>query len=148
MRGNGKTILEEEINLNKRKLKFDDYGISGKRFKELSGFCEQYPDWKKELAYLTDAVKSPQADSIGTFGGDTSDTTANLAIRRQSLSEKCKLIENTAIQASEELAEYIIKNVCFELPLRYLICVEGMPCSERAFYDKRRYFFYLLDKNK
>lgn len=148
MRGNGKTILEEEINLNKRKLKLDDYGISGKRFKELSGFCEQYPDWKKELSYMTDAVKSPQINGIGSFGGDTSDTTANLAIRRQGLSEKCKLIESTAIQASEELAAYIIKNVCFELPLRYLICAEGMPCSERAFYDKRRYFFYLLDKKK
>lgn len=134
--------------MNKRKLKLDEYGISGKRFKELSGFCEQYPDWKKELAYLTDAVKSPQADGIGSFGGNVSDTTANLAIRRNNLSEKCKLIENTAMQASEELSEYIIKNVCFELPLRYLICAEGMPCSERAFYDKRRYFFYLLDKKK
>lgn len=134
--------------MNKRKLKLDKYGISGKRFKELSGFCEQYPEWKKELECLTDAVKSPQADGIGSFSGDTSDTTANLAIRRQQLSEKCELVERVALQASEELAGYIIKNVCFELPLRYLICVEGMPCSERAFYDKRRYFFYLLDRNK
>lgn len=132
--------------MNKRKLKLDKYGISGKRFKELSGFCEQYPDWKKELAYITDAVKSPQTDVIGSFGREASDSTANLAIRRQQLSSKCELIEETARQASEELAEYIIKNVCFELPLRYLICVERMPCSERAFYDKRRYFFYLLDK--
>ena len=138
----------EEIGLNKRKLKLDKYGISRKRFKELSGFCEQYPDWKRELAFMTNTVKSPQIDGIGSFGGDASDPTSELAIRRQQLTKKCELIENIAEQASGELARYIIKNVCFELPLRYLICVEGMPCSERAFYDKRRYFFYLLDKNK
>lgn len=134
--------------MDKRKLKLDKYGISGKRYKELSGFCEQYPDWKKELNYMNDALKSPQIDGIGTFSGDTSDSTANLAIRRKSLSDKCSLIERTAKQANEELARYIIQSVCYELPLRYLICVENMPCSRAAFYDARRYFFYLLDKNK
>lgn len=134
--------------MDKRKLKLDKYGISGKRFKELSGFCEQYPDWKKELSFMTDAVKSPLIDGIGSFGGDTSDSTGNLAIRRHEISRKCDLIERTAKQANKELAKYIIQSVCYELPLRYLICVEDMPCSRAAFYDARRYFFYLLDQNK
>lgn len=134
--------------MDKRKLKLDKYGISGKRFKELSGFCEQYPDWKKELSFMTDAVKSPAFDGIGSFGGETSDTTGNLAIRRHDISKKCDLIEKTARQANSELARYIIQSVCYELPLRYLICVENMPCSRAAFYDARRYFFYLLDQNK
>ena len=32
--------------MNKRDLKLDKYGISPKRYKELCGFCEQYPEWK------------------------------------------------------------------------------------------------------
>lgn len=134
--------------MDKRKLKLDKYGISGKRFKELSGFCEQYPDWKKELDSMNDAIKSPRIDGIGAFGGETSDSTANIAVRRHILSEKCSLIEKTAEQADPDLAKYIIDSVCYELPLRYLMCVENMPCSRSAFYDTRRYFFYLLDKNK
>ena len=134
--------------MDKRKLKLDKYGISGKRFKELSGFCEQYPDWKHQLANMKDAVKSPSFDGMGVFSGNTSDTTGELAVKRMALAEKVELIENTAQQASEELASYIIKSVCYEVPLKYLIAVDGMPCSRSAFYDARRYFFYLLDKNK
>lgn len=134
--------------MDKRKLKLDNYGISGKRFKELSGFCEQYPDWKRKLNSMTDAVKSPQIDGIGSFSGETSDSTGNLAIKRMELAKKCDLIEKTARQANDQLAKYIIQSVCYELPLRYLICAEEMPCSRAAFYDSRRYFFYLLDKNK
>jgi hypothetical protein len=134
--------------MDKRKLKLDKYGISGKRFKELSGFCEQYPEWKKQLNHMTDAVKSPVIDGIGAFSGNTSDSTGNLAIKRLELGKKCDLIENTARQANEDLAKYIIQSVCYELPLRYLLCVEDMPCSRAAFYDTRRYFFYLLDQNK
>lgn len=134
--------------MDRRRLKLDKYGISGKRFKELSGFCEQYPEWRKELDSMKDAVKSPVVDGIGSFGGNASDSTGNLAIRRQVLGKKCELIERTARQANRELAMFIIKSVCYELPLRYLICVEEMPCGRAAFYDARRYFFYLLDKNK
>ena len=35
--------------MNKRNLVLDKYGISGKRYKELCGFCEQYPEWLSEL---------------------------------------------------------------------------------------------------
>ena len=46
--------------MNKRKLKFDDLEISGKRYKELCGFCEQYPEWKSQL-YEFMALKAVQS---------------------------------------------------------------------------------------
>ena len=85
--------------MNKRQLNLEKYGISGKRYKELCGFCEQYPEWKNQLKFSNDS-------------------------------------------------QYIIKSVCYEVPVTYLIACEGMPIGKSAFYEMRRYFFYLLDKNK
>lgn len=133
--------------MNKRKLNLEKYGISGKRYKELCGFCEQYPEWIMELNHAKDTVRSLEITDM-PICHNNSDATGNLAIRRTELEKKCKLIEKTALQAGEELSQYIIKSVCYELPVNYLIACEGMPLSKSAFYEMRRYFFYLLDINK
>lgn len=133
--------------MNKRQLNLVKYGISGKRYKELCGFCEQYPEWKVELQHNNDTVKGIEVSDMPTCSKNI-DVTANLAIRRSELQKKCQLIEKTAAQADSYLAKYIIDSVCYEVPVTYLIAVNGMPVSKAAFYDARRYFFYLLDQNK
>lgn len=134
--------------MDKRKLKLDNYGISSKRYKELCGFCEQYPEWKAKLENDTNTMKSKViTDMPITFGGK-SDPTSDLAINRALLQKKCDLIEDVARKASNDLWTYIIDSVCYEFPLSYLQTIKNMPCSRAAFYDVRRYFFYLLDKYK
>lgn len=133
--------------MNKRQLKLENYGISGKRYKELCGFCEQYPEWIGELKYTRDTVKSLEITDM-PISHTNADATGNLAIKRTELEKKCELIQKTAVQAGKELSEYIIKSVCYEVPVNYLIACEGMPLSKSAFYEMRRYFFYLLDQNK
>ena len=96
-----------------------------------------------------DTVKSKSIDGMPTsFIGGNTDQTGDLAIRRAELREKCELIEKTAIQASNELYQFIIKSVCYDEPMWYLRDILGMGCESNAFYDARRYFFFLLDKNK
>lgn len=133
--------------MNKRNLNLEKYGISGKRYKELCGFCEQYPEWKKQLKYSNDTVKSIEITDM-PITHNNSDTTGNLAMKRYELEKKCALIEDTARQTSDDLSQYIIKSVCYEVPVTYLIACEEMPISKSAFYEMRRYFFYLLDQNK
>lgn len=133
--------------MNKRNLNLEKYGISGKRYKELCGFCEQYPEWINELKNKNDTVKSVEITDMPIYHSN-SDSTGNLAIRRVELQKKRELIEQTAIQASADLSQYIIKSVCYEVPVTYLISCEEMPISKSAFYELRRYFFYLLDQNK
>lgn len=133
--------------MNKRQLNLEKYGISGKRYKELCGFCEQYPEWKNHLKYSNDTVKSIEITDM-PITHNNSDATGNLAMKRYELEEKCALIEDTARQTSEDLSQYIIKSVCYEVPVTYLIACEEMPVSKSAFYEMRRYFFYLLDQNK
>jgi hypothetical protein len=133
---------------NRRDLKLDDYGISRKRYKELCGFCEQYPEWIDELQYKTDILKSKTITDMPLPPSRVGNQQEDLAIRRIELQKKCEVIEQTAIEADADLYKYIIKNVCYEKPIYYLINTMGMPCSERSFRDKKRYFFYLLAKNK
>ena len=134
--------------MNKRNLVLDKYGISGKRYKELCGFCEQYPEWLFELKHKTNTVGSPEITDMPIPPRSNASKTEQLAVRRAELEKKCELIEETAKEASPDLYKFIIKSVCYEVPYTYLETVEEMPCSRSAFYDMRRYFFYLLDQNK
>lgn len=134
--------------MDKRKLVLDKYGISSKRYKELCGFCEQYPDWKKLLIHKTDTLKSKEITDMPVAFGGKSDQTSDLAIKRAVIQEKCDLIERVAREAGDDLYPYIIQSVCYNESLSYLMTMMKMPCSRSAFYDRRRYFFFLLDKYK
>lgn len=135
--------------MNKRSSSLQKYGISGKRYKELCGFCEQYPEWKEELSSIGISIKSQNMDGMPYSNtNSTSDTTADLAIKRVLLENKISLIENTAKEASPDLWEYIIKSACYEQPFWYLRDIAKVPISERSFYDRRRYFFHLLSKRR
>ena len=135
--------------MNKRALRLEKYGISKYRYGELKNFCLQYPEWIDELNYKKDTLKSKNIDGMPIPQNiGISDQTGHLAIRRAELREKCDLIEQTALQASSDLYQYIIKSVCYDEPMWYLRDILGMGCESNAFYDARRYFFYLLDKKK
>ena len=136
--------------MNKRKLKFDDFGITSKRYKELCGFCEQYPDWKKELdnhAYIS-AVRYDNEPKPSNH--DNSDTTAKHALKMLKWRRNVELIEKCAKWADKDIWEYIIRSACYEDSYEYLNSMQNLHMSRSAFYEKRRYFFYLLDieKNK
>lgn len=133
--------------MNKRNLNLEKYGISGKRYKELCGFCEQYPEWKNQLKFRNDTVKSIEITDM-PITHNNADVTGNLAIKRTDLEAKCRLVEETAVQAGGDLGQYIIKSVCYEVPVTYLIACEELPLGKSAFYEMRRHFFFLLDQNK
>lgn len=136
--------VEEMRNWN---LELKKYDIGKHRYKELKNFCLQYPAWKDELKYKTDALKSPNLDKMPR-GGGISDSTGDLATRRAELQSKCKMIEHTAEEAAgKELAEYIIENATHEdKGYYYLKTITGMPAGQGLFYNARRRFFEKLDK--
>lgn len=135
--------------MKKRTLTLQKYGISPKRYKELCGFCEQYPEWKEELMRLEPSPKSQKVDGMPySQTNSTSDETSELAIKRAAINKKIKLIEDTAIEASPEMWEYIIKSACYEQPFWYLRDISKIPMSQASFLDRRRYFFYLLSQKR
>lgn len=136
--------------MNKRKL--DKYEISSKRYKELCAFCEQYPEWKEKLKndVFIQAVKYD--DDPKPSNHDNSDTTAKHALRMLKMKRNCELIENTAKQAAgkddSDLWKYIVKSACYEVTYRYMKAYDEIPIERSAFFEYKRYFFYLLDKAK
>lgn len=140
--------------MNKRKLKFDDFGITNKRYKELCGFCEQYPDWKKELDHHAYIRAVQYGDEPKPSNHSNSDTTAEQAIRLLRWQKNVDMIERCAKLAdptdNKDIWQFIIRSACYEDSYEYLKGMRSLWMSRSAFYEKRRYFFYLLDieKNK
>lgn len=131
--------------MNKRDLSLDKYGINKKRYRELKAFCEQYPMWKDEIKSHSfvqgiDYAKGPEPKNK-----NLSDRTGNDAIRLHRYTKNCNLVEKVAKEADSEFWECLIKAVCYEVPITYLIAMGNFPLEKTAFYERRRYFFYLLD---
>lgn len=57
--------------------------------------------------------------------------------------EKVNIIEDAAREADEEICEYIIRSVVYDIPFHKLE-LEGIPCGSEKFYNARRKFYYLL----
>lgn len=134
--------------MNKRELRLDKYGISNKRYKELCGFCEQYPEWKQFLENKNGEPGSPKITDMPKAPLHNSDTVGDLAVRRVELEKKCKIVEDTAKKADPEYWKQLIEAVCYEVSVTYLQQNRSYYMSKSAFYERRRYFFYLLDKEK
>lgn len=133
---------------NIRPLNKDKYNISKHKFLELYHFCMQYQEWKAELQALTDTVKAI-GYSEGIKGSSTKSATEELALKRAELSRKCKLIEQTAIEADAELYQYIIEGVTEEFAsYKYLREIKKIPCGKNMYYDRRKKFFWILSRKK
>lgn len=139
---------------NKRDLKLDDYGISGNRYRELKSFCLQYQEWRDELQYNTNTVKSKEITDmhISHSGGSPLE---NLVNRRIELEEKCTMVEQTLTKAirdifigdMEELYPRMLKAITNdEINYAYLDEVMNIPCGRNTYWKIRRYFFFLLSR--
>lgn len=133
---------------NVRPLNQSKYGISKNRFWELYYWCLQYWEWKDELKYKTNTVGSMEITDMPT-SRNSGDDTQQLAMRRVMLEQNCQLIEQTAIEADPDIYQYILKAVTGEdVTYRYLKMIMEIPCSHNTYYDRRRKFYWLLDKRK
>ncbi|GLB33071.1 hypothetical protein LAD12857_49940 [Lacrimispora amygdalina] len=133
---------------NVRPLNHSKYGISKNRFWELYYWCLQYGEWKDELKYKTDTVGAMEITDMPT-SRNTGDATQQLAIRRTMLEQNCRLIEQTAIEADPDIYQYLLKAVTEEdVTFRYLKLIMEIPCGKDMYYDRRRKFYWLLDKRR
>lgn len=121
------------------------YNISKYRFLELKNHCMQYQEWRRELATLTDTVKAIEYGKEGQGSPPQGSATEQLAIKRVELEQKCKTIEQTAIETDAELYQWILEGVTSDYATyRYLRDAKGMPCGDQKYYRTRRKFYWLL----
>lgn len=134
------TTIRPEISEKNR------YWIGKHRYYELKHFCLQYPEWKKIYISLDGLpTKSPIRQHIKGVGSRLSSTEI-YAEARVYYSERMRMIENAAQEASAELGKYLLKAVTEGISYEHLRAQESIPCGKDIFYTAYRRFFWLLDK--
>lgn len=129
--------------MTRKDISLKKYDISSAKYRELKYFCLQYEEWKSIINSDASAIKAVTLSDMPS-AHNPSDMTSAIAIKRAEVRAKCELIEQTAIEADNEIYKYIIKNVTQGVLYEYM----PVPCGRRQFYSARRKFFYLLSKKR
>lgn len=121
------------------------YKLASEEYKLAVHWCRCYKVWVKELETPPDTSKAIvyDKDKVQTSGGF--DSTAELAIRREELAKKVRLIKDVARMTTPDLWPWLIKGVTEDYTAEQLI-QQGMPCSRNLYYLKKHQFYYLLAK--
>lgn len=131
---------------NVRTLNKDKYNISNYRFRELYYFCLQYEEWKKALQELRDTLKGVQYSAVPS-SGEPGNPTMKSALKCAELTYKCGLVETAAKMADSELYEFILYAVTNEdISFNTLKIQKNIPCERDRYYDRRRKFYFILDR--
>lgn len=127
--------------------KKNKYWISKHRFYEICHHCFQYPEWQDEYKVLSKgSLRSTILDGMPRGLGN-GDSTAAAAFRLVELKRKIDTVERVAKEADEQLWKYILKAVTTEgVTYNYLHMVMGMACGKDMYYDRRRKFYWLMNK--
>lgn len=121
------------------------YHIDWRDLKYAQAYSQKYPKWLAQYNDLKAAVGAINYDKEGG-SRKISDTTADNATKRMIIREKMMKVEQCAFEAGGDLAEYILKSVIDEHVTFEDMKAIGMPCESRCFYEKRRKYYYLLNK--
>lgn len=125
--------------------KKNKYYVEKHRYYELKHFCLQYPIWKQEYldldGYTDRSIESFKSNNI-------SNHTATHAEKRLLYFDRMRLVEQAALSADGELADYILKAVTEGRSYNYLKSRLEIPCGKDLYYDRYRRFFWLLDKTR
>jgi hypothetical protein len=79
---------------------------------------------------------------------NTSSPVEEAALKMDRWAHNCALIEETAKAVDADCWMAIIKSVCYNVSVTYLTDIDHIPMEKSAFYERRRYFFFLLDRKK
>lgn len=136
-----------EVRKKLRDMKWDDYGISKNRYKELQAFCRQYEEKKNKIKYEISAV---QYDGLPK-GGCAKSQVESWAIENNVYKRDCALIEEAAVKANPGIWKYIIQSVTQGLTYEFIEYDEELgriPVGKTDFYSYRRLFYFYLHKLK
>lgn len=121
------------------------YWIPKHRFLELKHFCLQYKDWKRMYRYLSDKTDDYiyEKEQI-----EWSDPTGKGAVSRAECRKYMDMVETAAERADPTLKDYILKSVTEGASFTKLKTLYKIPCGKDMFFDRYRYFFWILNTLK
>ena len=124
-------------------IKRGEWKLSKHAFYTAYHYALQYPEWK-DMYYSIVDLSSSGNDGMPHASG-VSNPTESKGLKALGLSEKIKMIEDTAKEAGEDLYPWLLKGVTNEgITYNYLRMIMRIPCGKNQYYDKRRKFYALL----
>lgn len=129
--------------MDERDLSLGCYEISRERYRELKYFCRQYADKKAKAAEAR--LPGGQALDGMPHGSAVGDPTARRAEKAMRYARDVELIERVAAEAAPDCTRELLRNVTEGTPWEHL---PAACCGRRQFYELRRRFFWLLDREK
>lgn len=113
----------------------------------LVDFCYLYPEWQQWLQDHKDTVGSPMADGLPHGKGGTSEPTADLAIKRAEIEHNVRLVEETAKEAGEHFARWLLLDVSNpEIHYQQLRWKHNIPCGRNRYFEIRKKFYNILNR--
>lgn len=127
------------------RLRLDEYGISGDRYRELLYLCRQYDEMRCRLDLIRTGADGSRLSAGASHG--VKDPTGVRAVRAADSRDAARVhaIEQAAIAADPALCKYILRNVTRGVSYDIMRARERIPCGRAQFYELRRRFFWLLD---
>lgn len=133
------TKIRSEI--SKKKM----YWLPKHRQLELVHFCLQYPEWKMRLMSLDGySGRSGSVVQIPEKNGTVWKPVERMVEERMLLEVKIQMVEQAAMEAANDLHEYLLKGVTQEIGYELL----NVPCCKEVYYRMYRRFFWILDKSR
>lgn len=122
------------------------YKLNKAEYLSAKYYALRYNEWVGEYNDLKDSLGAAGLDGM-PHGTTVGQPTERLAMRREELSRRIKLVEDTVMEADSELYKYILKAVTNEdVTFHNLKLFMQIPCQKDMFYDRRRRFYWLLSK--
>lgn len=123
----------------------EKYTLSQKRLNTVKSYAREYPDWIKQIAYMTHVSSSQRFGDQKNIAKGAGRPTENLALRRVQISKKIDMIEKTAREVDPFIYKYLIKGVTEGVPYEKLFS-SGITCSRNTYYTRRRMFYWKLSE--
>lgn len=124
----------------RHKRKSKRWWISEAESRLAYAYALMYNEWKAEYSALDGLTQKDSEDGMGLF------STESIGIRREILSRKMELIDQTLIDTDPTLYKWLKMAVTNKGVTYDVMLARGIPCSVNTFCDTRRKFYYLLSK--
>ena len=121
------------------------YKLTKEQFLSAKYFALRYNEWRLEYASLHDTARAITYSDMPKGSLTTSSQVEENAIKCERILRKIELIEQTAIEASPELYQYLLKAVTNDgITYNTLKILNDIPCAPNTYYNIRRRFYFLL----
>ena len=108
-------------------------------------WCLRYPKWKSELQLDPDSSKAITYDQDRVQTSNDYDPVETLGMRRATLAQNIKIVENAINEVDPELYEYLLRGVAYGFTESQLLNLK-MPCNGKKYRREKQHVLFIISQ--